>query len=646
MSNSVPPPHVDRVLQKLEQVKSIGKDKWRALCPVHGDTHPSLDISIGNNGAVLFKCWSHDCSPEDIVKAIGLTMNDLWPNTPTATATTRNKPSQKPKTSSGKTSSGKLTLVDTYYYENQSGCVIYKVERLEDDQGKKTFRPYRLNSNGGWDKGITDHVNPILYKLPEVKKAISKGALVFIVEGEKDVNTVSKIEQTATTNTFGSNAKWFDYYSECLAGAHIVILPDNDTPGYKHAQKVAESVYKTAASVRYLILPDLPEGGDISDWLPKHSQAEFEELVKKTCVRWQPGMVIGPPGEPQPVQEVNPFADNLFTLTQWFNRPIDEQWVLKPLLRRGELAFLYGAPKSGKTFLVLDMLLAVATGGNWCGSRYSVEKPLNVVLAIGEGHHGLKGRIETALIKWEATPEAINDRFRVVPLVPQLYPETPSPEYYASRFIEAIDEAGIKPDLVVIDTYARAILGADENSNKDASLILNTLQAIQEKLGCAVLVVHHANKGMGELRGASAILGGADIVLKCSRDGRSRKLEVEFAKDIPEQSPVTFDLFPVNDTDSVYVVWGEDDPTGSGSVDDRIVAFLMRENTQMHTAKDISEAIDAEQKTVIGRLWRLKQRGQVIQKLRNRNKPKSNTNPMEWGLPEPVWIPDDDEIEV
>lgn len=329
----------------------------------------------------------------------------------------------------------------------------------------------------------------------------------------------------------------------------------------------------------------------------------------------------------------NIFTDNIFTLTEWFNRPVNNDWILDPLLRRGELAFLYGAPKSGKTFLAVDMLMAVATGGNWCGQRYVGHQPLNVVLAIGEGHHGLKGRIESALIKWETTTAAIGDKLRIVPIVPQLYPDAPNPQKNAERFIEAVMNSPVRPDLVVIDTYARAILGADENSNKDASLILDTLQVIQESLRCAILVIHHANKGMGELRGASAILGGADIVLKCSRDGSMRKLEVEFAKDIPEQPPVMFSLFPAKETGSVYVVWNEDDPISGGSLDDRMLAFFGREQGQWFTAKEIAEAVGSEAKTVIGRLWVMKARSQVLQRLRFPEKEKpSSHNPWEWRL--------------
>jgi len=325
---------------------------------------------------------------------------------------------------------------------------------------------------------------------------------------------------------------------------------------------------------------------------------------------------------------VNAFTGNIFTLDGWCDREENVDWILNPLLRRGELAFLYGAPKSGKTFLAIDILLTVAAGGGWCGGRYWADKPMSAVLAIAEGHHGLKGRLEAAFINRGLTSDIIGDRLRIIPLVPQLYPDTPHPSRSAAMFIDALNEAAVCPDLIVVDTYARAILGADENSNRDASLILDTLQVFQTCLGCAVLVVHHANKGMGELRGASAILGGADIVLKCSREGNYRRLEVEFAKDIPEQKPISFSLYPA--PESVYVVWEEEDPLGGGSLDDRITAFLQQEKPNQFTAKEISEALGAEPKNVINRLWTLKKRSLVSNGMRYPDKPKSNANPYQW----------------
>src|SRR5690606_4728186 len=103
----------------------------------------------------------------------------------------------------------------------------------------------------------------------------------------KDVDNLRALGFTATTNPMGAG-KWRDEYSESLRGAHAVILPDNDEPGRQHAERVARSLYGVAASVRVLALPDLPEKGDVSDWLKNGGTAEELRAMIEAAPEWEP----------------------------------------------------------------------------------------------------------------------------------------------------------------------------------------------------------------------------------------------------------------------------------------------------------------------------------------------------------------------
>ena len=116
--------------------------------------------------------------------------------------------------------------------------------------------------------------------------------MVFICEGEKDVDRLRSVGLVATTNPGGAG-KWRDDFSEALRGRQVCILPDNDEPGSKHAQQVARSLGKVGALVRILNLEKLPAKGDVSDWLDAGGAAEeldrqawncpaFESKAKKT----------------------------------------------------------------------------------------------------------------------------------------------------------------------------------------------------------------------------------------------------------------------------------------------------------------------------------------------------------------------------
>ena len=71
-------PDIEAVLTHFDRVTKTGGG-WRALCPAHGDRHPSLDIAIGRGGRILFDCKSHHCDVASICAAAGLKMRDLFP---------------------------------------------------------------------------------------------------------------------------------------------------------------------------------------------------------------------------------------------------------------------------------------------------------------------------------------------------------------------------------------------------------------------------------------------------------------------------------------------------------------------------------------------------------------------------------------
>lgn len=116
------------------------------------------------------------------------------------------------------------------------------------------------------------------YRLPEVLKAET----VYLPEGEKDVHTLEAWGLVASCNSGGSGssalyAGWADYFRD----RHIVILPDNDGPGRKHAAAVAVALLGVAASVRIVELPGLPAKGDVTDWREAGGTLErFRELTE------------------------------------------------------------------------------------------------------------------------------------------------------------------------------------------------------------------------------------------------------------------------------------------------------------------------------------------------------------------------------
>ena len=168
----------------------------------------------------------------------------------------------------------KKRIVRTYDYCDESGDVLFQVVRYEP----KDFRQRRPDGNGGWTWNLNG-VRRVLYNLPEITEDTSK--TVFLTEGEKDSDRLAGLGLLATTAAMGAGT-WRSEYSEILRSRDVVILPDADEAGRKYADQVAGSLSGTAASVKIIELPELPEKGDVSDWLDNGGTVEaLYELLEE-----------------------------------------------------------------------------------------------------------------------------------------------------------------------------------------------------------------------------------------------------------------------------------------------------------------------------------------------------------------------------
>ena len=155
-------------------------------------------------------------------------------------------------------------------YRGENGELVFQVVRYDP----KGFRQRIPDGNGRWEWGLNG-TKPLLFKLPEL---LASENIIYIVEGEKDVERLMLEGLTATCNPMGAG-KWKQEYNVWLKDREVVVIPDNDNPGHEHAQKVAETLYETAKTIKVVYLPGLEEKQDVSDYLEVHSLAEFLKKV-------------------------------------------------------------------------------------------------------------------------------------------------------------------------------------------------------------------------------------------------------------------------------------------------------------------------------------------------------------------------------
>jgi hypothetical protein len=158
-------------------------------------------------------------------------------------------------------------IVATYGYVDATGRLLYQVVRYEP----KTFKQRKPDGNGCWDWNVRG-VRQVPYRLLILVNAVKLGQPVFITEGEKDVDNLATVGVVATCNAGGAG-KWPKALNEHFRGADVILIPDNDKPGYDHINVVGKALTAIAKRIRVLLLP-VPEKGDVSDWLAAGGTAE------------------------------------------------------------------------------------------------------------------------------------------------------------------------------------------------------------------------------------------------------------------------------------------------------------------------------------------------------------------------------------
>lgn len=212
---------IGNVLARLGPVRKQ-PGGFAARCPAHADGNPSLSVGEGDDGRVVLHCHA-GCDTDVILNAVGLDWSDLFPPKPEPNGYDQRE-------------------VAAYDYVDERGTLLFQKVRYTP----KAFRQRRPDGNGGWIWRLGD-VRQVLYRLPDVLLAGQQ--TVYVVEGEKDADTLARAGYIATTNPGGAG-KWRREFNEFLKGVHVVVVRDRDEPGAAHAAQVAASLRGVARTLR------------------------------------------------------------------------------------------------------------------------------------------------------------------------------------------------------------------------------------------------------------------------------------------------------------------------------------------------------------------------------------------------------------
>jgi hypothetical protein len=360
---------VNRVLAKLPDAKRNGNG-WVARCPAHDDHDPSLCIDEGKNGRCLLHCQA-ECPLQSILAKLGLEQRDLFVD--------------------GHSRQKRSGFVAIHDYREADGTLRYQVCRTLDKQ----FPQRRPMPDGSWAWGLSaglyvkgkdgdyrkvkrgqstegaielPECPRILYRLPELLAA-DPDEIVFVCEGEKDADALAALGLVATCNPGGAG-KWRHVDNEPLRDRHVVVVPDIDDAGRKHAKDVNHRLRKNAATVRVLWLP-MPEGHDAYDFiLDRQDDAKDDEAIRTEI---QALAEQAPEGADEPAEspkgQSGPSGElEAPRLTLICGKSIQRQeieWIWPRRLAAGKLNLIVSEPNYGKTYLALDISARVTAGLPW-----------------------------------------------------------------------------------------------------------------------------------------------------------------------------------------------------------------------------------------------------------------------------------------
>lgn len=246
-------------------VKNRYENKAQCRCPAHDDKHASLSVTKGRK-CTLFYCHA-GCKVDEVLRAAGLMKKDTF----------YDAVARSPNWRAYVEGREKRRIEAVYHYYSINGAYAFTKIRLE---GKKLL--YGKLENGRFTYGIgrtgRKSYKAIYGNAQALNKTIAEGKPVFIPEGEKDVDTLTK--QGYTAITYGGVNDWQTDFAPLFKDAIVYVLADNDDPGRRVADKICTDLQGIAKSVKVILpMPDIAKG-DVTDYFEAgHSKEEFEKLL-------------------------------------------------------------------------------------------------------------------------------------------------------------------------------------------------------------------------------------------------------------------------------------------------------------------------------------------------------------------------------
>ena len=443
--------------------------QWKALCRFHDDKNPSFHI---NPETGLWRCYACNTSgnAKQFAERLGLEFPD---------GNMVNPPPPKKAANPWQDSE----IEKLYNYLDEKDSLLYQIVRFKNPKDFRQRRPF----NGKWVYNLKD-VRRVLYQLPTIEAA-PLSEIVFIVEGEKDVETLGLLGKCATTVDGAMRQNPTREILSPLAKRRVVILQDNDAAGKAFADKIQSICRTLCLTVQRLELPECPEKEDVTWWIENgHTDEELDRLVDSAPI-------VGGTKTHEPIY--TKFSD-------FKEKPVD--WLWYPYIPLGRLTMLEGNPGQGKSWFSLATAASV-TQGIWPFEEDEQENRWDEPLVPLSRSLSTPGSV--LYITCEDDPEdTIVKRLRIVGADTEKVFYVHGKKAFNSDDVvnislgdvdllaEMIRDLGVK--LVIVDPIQAYLPDSvDMNSTQKVRPLMMSLQRLAAETATAIFLIRHLNKGTG-----------------------------------------------------------------------------------------------------------------------------------------------------
>ena len=413
-----------------------------------------------------------------------------------------------------------------HIYKNADGSIFGKKVVNKFSDGDKNAQWYLYNPETGYynTKAGLDGQKAPLYNADALHS--NQDEPVYIVEGEKDADTLTNWNAVATSFPNGAGfTQWIPLYNEGLQGKEVIILTDNDDSGRKYGNTIAKHLLNVAKSVKIIpataIWDKCPEKGDITDIAKAVGEEETQELliaaINKTDFCKPESLLQIEDSLTTPIANQHRIKYQFTRLSDVHPEPQEFLW--NPYIPIGEITVMYAAGGTGKSYATIGIAADITTGRTL--PRYGVHQtaitPENVLFISAEDNEStIFNRMKEAggnpsncyVLKTPKTrKDLVSDSF--------LLPQNKDDVERIQALADLLEE--IHPKLVVIDPWS-VYIGDDKNMNKanDVRSVTNVLTVLAKEYHCAILIVAHVNK-MPQTENANNAVSGSTALIDSAR---------------------------------------------------------------------------------------------------------------------------------